>query len=185
MPIPAFDHRGLIPPFHDPQRPTGSPRSPYQTSMSDVVLRFANTPERRAILDGLLGYRQALTDAGLTAGFQWLDGSFTEDVEVSQNRAPNDIDVVTFAEIPDQQALLANHPELFNPGSKQRFRVDGYLVALNDPAESLVQQTAYWYSVWSHQRDTFDWKGFIQIALDDADDVLARENLAVESEVSA
>jgi hypothetical protein len=65
--------------------------------MSDVVLRFGNSPERIAILDGLLSYRLALTTAGMVDGFQWLDGSFTEDVETLQRRSPNDIDVVTIA----------------------------------------------------------------------------------------
>ena len=31
-------------------------------------------------------------------------------------------------------------------------------------AES-VRQVSYWYSLWSHQRETFAWKGFIQLDL--------------------
>lgn len=45
---------------------------------------------------GLLDLRAELTLAGKSDGFQWVDGSFTEDVEVQQGRTPNDVDVVTF-----------------------------------------------------------------------------------------
>jgi hypothetical protein len=62
----------------------------------DLVTRFATTPERQAIIAGLLAYRHALHATGLVRGFQWLDGSFAEHVEVIEQRPPNDIDVVTF-----------------------------------------------------------------------------------------
>ena len=42
--------------------------------MFEVFARFGSTPERKAILVGLLGYRQALRDRGLIEGFQWIDG---------------------------------------------------------------------------------------------------------------
>jgi hypothetical protein len=65
--------------------------------MSEVVLRYGVTAERAAILTGLLDYRAALRNVGIMDGFQWLDGSFVEDVEAIRSRPPSDIDVVTFA----------------------------------------------------------------------------------------
>ena len=49
-----------------------------------------------AILDGFLRFRELLTQAGFVSGFQWVDGSFLENVEMLENRPPNDLDVVTF-----------------------------------------------------------------------------------------
>ncbi|WP_426763559.1 DUF6932 family protein [Hafnia paralvei] len=34
---------------------------------------------------------------GLAEGFQWVDGSFTENVELIERRTPNDVDVVIFS----------------------------------------------------------------------------------------
>ncbi|WP_414651656.1 DUF6932 family protein [Hafnia paralvei] len=34
---------------------------------------------------------------GLAEGFQWVDGSFTENIELIERRTPNDVDVVTFS----------------------------------------------------------------------------------------
>lgn len=94
--IPNWNISGLIPPIR-PGQPGHSPeRSPYRIGLMDIVNKFSETPERRNILSGLLRYRQALHDLGMINGFQWLDGSFMENVETTQSRHPNDIDVVTF-----------------------------------------------------------------------------------------
>ncbi|MEN8221197.1 MAG: hypothetical protein ABFS56_33570 [Pseudomonadota bacterium] len=57
----------------------------------DIVARFSHTPERRLILNCFLDYRAAIHQIGLNNGFQWLDGSFLEAVENSQNRPPRDV----------------------------------------------------------------------------------------------
>jgi hypothetical protein len=74
--------------------------------MTALVQRFAASRERLDILRGLLEYRAALGAIGIVQGFQWLDGSFVEDVEVTKGRPPSDIDVVTLAYRPivDQNA---------------------------------------------------------------------------------
>ncbi|AZQ92910.1 hypothetical protein [Moraxella catarrhalis] len=36
--------------------------------------------------------------------------------------------------------------------------------------EELVKWTAYWYSMWSHQRETKIWKGFFKIPFSTQDD---------------
>jgi len=136
------------------------------------------------ILGGFLKYRAALHALGLTTGFQWINGSFTEHVEICPRRLrpPNDVDVVTFYRTPvgtTQAGLVAISPGLF-PGTeaehntlKNKFLVDAYLVSLNASGERLVDRSAYWYGVWAHQRDTLKWKGFLQLDLGPAEDARA------------
>lgn len=68
-------------------------RSPYQVRMIDVAETFSFSEKRRVILKGLLSYRKALYDAGILLGFQWINGSFMENIEMLEQRAPNDMDV--------------------------------------------------------------------------------------------
>ncbi len=97
--LPSWNSLGLIPPI-DEQQPASIERSPYTVLLTDFVLRFGQTQPRRMVLDGFLKYRAALHAAGLVSGFQWVDGSFLENVEAIETRAPNDIDVVTFFDLP-------------------------------------------------------------------------------------
>jgi hypothetical protein len=132
------------------------------------VLRFGTSRERCIILDGLLRYRAALHAEGLVSGFQWIDGSFLEQVEQIEERPPNDVDVVTFFRLSAEntaEAVLARNPDLFDAAkTKVRFHVDAYVVQLDTEAAFLVGSSAYWYSVWSHRRDG-SWKGFVQVDL--------------------
>lgn len=156
-------------------------RSPYVVSLTDFVLRFGTSPERRAILDGLLRYRAALHTEGLVQGFQWVDGSFVENVEALERRAPKDVDVVTFYRLPTgvtQQQLDAEAGDLFETSIlKSLFHVDGYYVHLGMEAERLTRRSAYWYSAWSHRRDN-QWRGFLQLDLAPAEDASAAATLA-------
>ncbi|MDZ7810501.1 MAG: hypothetical protein U5L11_10715 [Arhodomonas sp.] len=169
MTLPDWDHRGVLPPFFG--EPTGTTgRSPSSVKLRDLVQRFGVSPERRRILQGLLDYRAALHAIGITSGFQWVDGSFAEYVEGLEQRPPNDVDVVTFFEIPageNQGTLARNHGNLFQPSQvKQRFRVDGYPVPWDgSDCAAMLERAIYWYSLWSHRRD-LSWKGFVQIPLD-------------------
>jgi len=137
-------------------------------SLADVVLRFGTSNERRAILDGLLRYRAALHAAGLKAGFQWVDGSFLEHVEVLENRPPNDVDVVTFYHLPvgvTQAAFAAANTDLLDSAKiKAAYKVDGYITSLGNPADRLVRLASYWYGLSSHRRDHTS-KGFVEIDL--------------------
>jgi hypothetical protein len=178
--IPAWTADGVLPPINASQ-PVSPERSPYVVSLTDYVLRFSDTAERRTVLDGFLRYRSALHAAGVLQGFQWLDGSFLEHVELIEGRAPNDVDVVTFYRLPaglSQAQLAAKAGALFEHDSvKMEFRVDGYLVHLGMDAERLTHQSAYWYSVWSHRRNQL-WKGFVQLDLAPGEDIVATATLA-------
>lgn len=92
--IPAWNPDGIIP-AHDQIDPTSHARSPYTVSLLDVMTRFGNTETRRDLLQRWLDFRAALHRLGITRGFQWIDGSFVENIEQTRNRSPNDIDLVT------------------------------------------------------------------------------------------
>ena len=179
MPIPAWNTAGVIPPINS-LAPIDVDRAPYLASLVEVVQRFGLTRERRVILAGLLAYRAALHATGLTQGFQWLDGSFLEQIELLEQRAPRDVDVVTFFELPPgatQETIYRANPMLFNHVHvKTTFHVDGYPVDLATPPRLLVGSSAYWYSMWAHRRSD-QWKGYVQVELDPAQDGPARQAL--------
>jgi hypothetical protein len=149
-------------------------------ALADVVLRFGVSKERCSILDGLLRYRAALHKAGLVSGFQWVDGSFLEDVEHLETRPPNDVDVVTFFHLPvgvTQALFAAANKDLVDPvNAKATYLVDGYLTSLGTPSDRLVRRASYWYGLWSHRRNR-TWKGFVEIDLA-PDDATAAAHLA-------
>ena len=97
MPIPPFDGiLNVIPPhLGDPKR--REDLSPYSCTVEELCDRFATSPKRREILDGFLALRREFFKIGLK-GFQWVDGSFVEDIEMHEGRDPDDIDVVTFVD---------------------------------------------------------------------------------------
>ena len=91
-----------------------------------------------------------MRDLGFSTGFQWLDGSFVEDIEARENRAPNDVDVVTFSYKPaglsvaEVNALLSANPDVFVLArTRQRFGCDAYVVPLDTAPELLVEPAAY------------------------------------------
>jgi len=115
-------------------------------------------------LRGLLDFRTSLRALGITNGFQWLTGSFVE----VMSREPNDIDVVTFFVLPPTltQQVADAHRDLFDTRqTKPRFHCDAYFVTLATTPERLIDGTIYWYGLFSHQRSTMAWKGFLQLPL--------------------
>lgn len=187
--IPDFDIHGVIPPVRPGAAGHSADRAPYPTTALGLCERFGGTAERRAILRGLLDLRAALAEAGLAEGVQWLDGSFAEDVERLRDRAPADIDVVTFALLgsgEEQLARLEAVPQLFDHDAvKTRYRVDHYLLpadGIDYPPEQFVRVVAYWSSMWSHQRRSGRWKGYVSIPLA-SNDVEARAWLDSQREV--
>ena len=167
----SWNASGLLPPIAPGEHPAGWNRSPYLTTLAEVADFFVTTNARLNIFRGFVNYRKALHDIGICKGFQWLNGSFVEQVEMTRHKPPNDSDVVTFAYLPqdckNQSDLYNKNPNLFDRAiAKAKFQVDGYMMVLGDlmTAEA-VRRIAYWYSLWSHQRDTYAWKGFIQLDL--------------------
>ncbi|WP_068868134.1 DUF6932 family protein [Prosthecochloris sp. CIB 2401] len=181
--LPHWNGAGVLPPVR-PEAPGSSPeRSPYRVPLTAFVDRFATSPERMAILDSFLRFREKLNELGIISGFQWLDGSFLEQIERLENRQPRDMDVVTFFTMPTgetQHSLLAKSAQLFDQKYlKENFAVDGYFSVLGQPVDARqVQSISYWYSMWSHRRDGL-WKGFVQIDLDPSQNAEARAVLNI------
>ena len=186
MSIPDWNFAGVIPPIRPGKSGVDPDRAPYKTSVVELIERFGTTQDRLDILFGLIKYRSELARIGLDEGFQWLDGSFSEDVEANESRSPGDIDVVTFALPPNGRGLhnfLGNEPELVEKGqAKRKYRVDPYFVQLGQPiAEWNTKLISYWYSVWSHRRNGV-WKGFVQVDLNTMGDAEAMSVLQTMKE---
>jgi len=181
--IPDWNGQGLIPPIRPGAPGHSLDRSPYVSTSLDVITRFGTSRERCRILAGWLDYRRALYESGLESGFQWLDGSFLEDVESEEApRVPGDVDVVTFFELPDgvdQVEYDKRYPTLFDPDAmKDVYHVDAYGIQLGRPLNSrLVGSISYWYSLWSHRRQDLEWKGFLQVSFDEIGDEQAKASL--------
>ncbi len=153
--------------------------APYRTSFLEIAQRYATSPERIEILKGLVRYRSEMRDLGISEGFQWIDGSFVENCEVNRGRPPSDVDVITFSVRPghcqnnnDWSQLIQSRQDIFHPEqSKSTYKCDAYFVDLSVHPVHLVNQTRYWFGLFSHQRETFLWKGMLEIPLggDDQD----------------
>ena len=178
MPIPPFDGILNVLPPH-----LGDPRlraelSPYPCTMEELCDRFATSGPRKEILDCFLNFRAELLGFGIV-GFQWLDGSFLEDIETQQARPPGDIDVITFVSYPADSAtlhaMLAPKKELLNRAYvKSTFHVDHFAIPLGAAPVVLVDEGRYWYGLFSHRRDRV-WKGMLFVKLfDRLDDDKAR-----------
>ena len=176
--IPAWNYAGALPPIRPNALGSSPDRSPYIVDLAVLFDRFATSPERKVILEGLLRFRADLHAAGITSGFQWMDGSFLEQVEALEGRAPRDMDVVTFFYLPqgqDQKSLIQHHGILFDQKQvKETYAMDAYFTVLGQPTDQWqIKNIAYWYSLWSHRRDGL-WKGFVQVDLDQSQDGDAR-----------
>lgn len=129
------------------------------------------------MLRGLLDYRKELLALGFD-GFQWVDGSFCEDVERVRGRPPGDIDVVTVTARPaavtddDLRLLVETRPELFRAEhAKKHFGCEAFFIDGSLPARDVWRQVTYWFGLFSHQRETYQWKGILVVPMlsNDAD----------------
>jgi hypothetical protein len=171
MPIPALEPSGVLPPYLGDATQSAN-MSPYATTLVEVAQRFCTTDSRKEIFRGLLEHRQRLNAIGFTDGIQWLSGSFLEDIETMDSRAPRDVDVVTFFHVPAgittvgalQSLVTANLPLFDHAQAKTTFKVDVQFVNLNNPPKVVVDHTRFWFGLFSHRR-TGLWKGLLQIPL--------------------
>ena len=176
--LPSFTLSGVLPPYRPEVGATANDvhgRSPYLISPEQLVAAFATTEERKSLLRHLFQYRQSLRALGFH-GYQWIDGSFVEDVETQRGRPPGDIDVVTLSKRPVGFEGDAHWGEFLDEHwdtvTAEDLDLDCYIVDLSLPPLVVVQQSVYWFGLFSHQRDTSLWKGIVQIELD-VDDAAA------------
>ncbi|WP_338846117.1 hypothetical protein V8J88_20505 [Massilia sp. W12] len=168
--IPEFNISSVLPPFVGASSAERKGVSPYRCSSNELVERFACSSERIQLLHGLLDYRADLQKLGIIEGWQWLDGSFVEDVERTQNRSPNDIDLATFARVPgtasQQKQFALENLYLFEPGAaRAKYGCDAYFIELGVRPQLLISDACYLQGLFSHQKQTHLWKGILQISL--------------------
>lgn len=171
--IPPWNPQGVLPPVRPGTGGTAADRSPYRVSLDQLITTFAISSERATIFQGFLDYRAALHTAGISVGFQWVNGSFVENIAALEGREPNDVDVVTFCGL-----AAEGHDHLFTSAvMKETFHIDAYLYRLDLPLTSdRVRWITYWYSLLAHRRSHL-WKGFVQLDLSPAGDLIAQETL--------
>lgn len=183
-PVPAFDARGLMPPFLGGSAVTKD-RAPYEATMQEVVASLGTSQARRDLIMGLLDYRGLLTNLGYLQGVQFIDGSFTENVELRESRDPGDIDVFSYLVRPGKYQNPAawaaigfvewSNEIVDRIRNKQRFRLDTYAIAVDQHGPlRLIVETSYWYSLFAHKKVSHEWKGFLRVRLSAADDAAAR-----------
>ena len=190
--LPRFNASMVLPPYTGADPTQSATMSPYKVEFLEFAQQFATSQHRADLLNGLIAYREALRNIGLTQGFQWIDGSFVEDVEQSRGRPPADIDVVTFAygpqfaDPPAYRAWVLQNQALFSPiETKRLHNCDAFFVDMMQlRPDLLVDRTRYWFGLFSHQRATALWKGMVQVPLV-SDDIQARamlQNLQFQSD---
>lgn len=167
MPIPYFDHNHVIPPhLGDPR--IGTDISPFECTTIELCQRFSTSPKRIQILENFIKFRECINKAGISTGFQWLDGSFLENIELSENRNPRDLDVVTFfggLTMIQQIDVRTKFPEFFSPKlAKDNFLVDHYAVDYHYDPNLTIEMTRYWIQLFTHKRNGV-WKGMLKIPL--------------------
>ncbi|EMV7294686.1 hypothetical protein AADF95_004534 [Vibrio alginolyticus] len=169
--IPEFNSSGVLPPYLDSDPTIIDKMSPYRVSLLEFVQHFATTEHRKLLLRGFLNFRLKMKSIGFQTGFQWIDGSFVEDIEKHQERDPADIDLVTFSDLPAHinsaetwDAFFSENRCVFDTDlSKKEYMCDVYYINARAHPFSIVDQTRYWFGLFSHQRDTSIWKGIIEI----------------------
>ena len=177
-PFPKWNAFGLIPGACTEEHDSVSSgnRAPYAVSLLGLVERFGGTNQRLKLLAGLLEWRALLHHAGLMQGFQWINGSFIEDVEQSKDRPPNDIDVVTFFHVPKgetQASLSKRFPNLSDRDPLGSQAIHSSVMPLNSSPEMLVNWAVFYSGLFSHTRNGI-WKGFFQITLNRTEDLQAQ-----------
>lgn len=164
--IPSFDHNGVIPPYLGNPANGSNFVSPYPTDSLELCQRFATSKDRIAILKKFMAFREEMRNFGIS-GFQYLDGSFLEDIENStENRPPNDLDLLTFF-MPltrDQQIEIMKSFKDFGDRTlcKTNYSLDHMLISLGMHPIQIVEFTRYFIQLFTHNRANV-WKGMLKL----------------------
>jgi len=129
-----------------------------------------------------LDYRAILTREGIVNGFQWLGGSFMEEIEKLESRPPNDLDVVSFlaVDLNVAKAAISRVPLLFDRAATKRdYHLDHFPVDAAFHPFNTVDLARYWFGLFSHRRNAV-WRGLLRVELNcGTEDQAARQILDV------
>lgn len=166
--IPDFDKNNVLPPYLGKTPTERSMQSPYRTDIMEVCKHFCTSPARINILRGYVQFRLDTISHGIFDGIQWIDGSFVENIEVSDSRDPHDIDIVSMLAINDpseELRIVRTYPEFASPIlSKKKYFVDHYPVVVNRSPLSTLQDVKYWIQLFGHNRKGV-WKGMLELPM--------------------
>jgi hypothetical protein len=114
-------------------------------------------------------------------GFQWVGGSFAEDIEASESRPPKDVDLVTLYRgmTPAQlTAMFTASPALADRDqTKVLYHVDHIPVDITVGPDVTVEYVRCWLGLFTHRRNNI-WKGMLRLELNTpAEDAAARAQL--------
>lgn len=153
--IPAFTPSGVLP-FRIGDIRSLSSFAPFRTTSEELVRVFGASSHRKSLLLGFFQLREVLRSEGLT-GIQWVDGSFSEDIESTKKRDPNDVDVLTIYTHPNiniEMDIQRRRAEFASTTAlKAAFHVDHYFLSLSMDPLALVWFTRYWFGLFTHNRD--------------------------------
>lgn len=172
MPIPDFDHNNVLPPHLGNPTVRGD-LSPYFATTLELVQKYSTSNARIKILRNFISFRERMAVHNIIHGFQWLDGSFLQNIERSDARPPNDLDLVTFYKglsDSDHKEILEGFQEfIYSDLSKNIYMLDHYGVDYGYDPDVTVEQTRYWLQLFSHRRVDMVWKGMVRIELNTPD----------------
>lgn len=166
--IPPFNHNNVLPPYLGADPSKKGALSPYKCTIMEFCQRFATSEKRISILKDFVTFRLRCYDVGIRVGFQWIDGSFIEDIKARDNREPNDIDVVSFVfGFRSNPYLLENIkrnlPEFLDHVlSKAHFQVDHYPMEADCNPMLTIEMVKYWNQLFGHNKIGV-WKGMVEI----------------------
>lgn len=171
MPVPPIDgiRRVILPYQSHPRCRDDEKQSPYRCDMYELVKALGGTKERALILQGLVAVRAHMMKSGFV-GFQWIGGSFVEDVEYSSKRSPSDIDVVSFLATHNaadvSKAAMASRPDIFlRKAAKNKYMVDHVVILHDSQWQHQLDTAAFWNSLFSHTKQDDTWKGILLVSL--------------------
>jgi len=165
LPLPDFNHEGLLPLSLSNTNGIIARQSPYGCSLTTFRERFGFTDQREKLIDGLERFRSDLTSEGVHIAFQWVSGSFVE-----RDAEPKDLDLVTFymppcvVRTPAEMKIFAlSKPHLFiKKTCKDRYGCEpNYVLLANNPL-ALVRATTHWTMLLSYRRDGLP-RGFVAL----------------------
>ena len=162
-----FGTNGLLPPYLG-VRTERVGYSPHLFTLPEVVELLGYTGARRGLLRRLLTVRAELHAAGVRRGEQWLAGSFVERTELTRDREPQDLDLVTLFGQHDPlvyRRLMQRIPQFQDPAAMQeRFGLDAYYFRRPDGSDDSLDDLLYWSAFFSHTTQNV-WKGYVRVLL--------------------